>query len=389
MTPLVARDRDTIRRDLLARMAARHRLHRHDELDTREGSAAWLRASALSVILESMERQAAGAPRQVHPDAAAGAHLVDHGTAADLPRAAGEAEVDYRGRLVAWWKERFTSLSPEDLRDLVESHPLVEEAYVFPLRPPNGGAAEVLGCATVIALGPPRGDSLTQTRILSSTDVDHVNAWLQGTEDEYGNAVTEHERRIVCAHPDSVKVNAAAGYGAALVLPIKNADTHPFPFSGALTFVTTLGLTVTVSGDHSDKVGLPMLLNFGGSVVLGGYTRCVPTSAVFGGVNTVLTFDSLPGAPDGDLYPCPPNFEAIRDAVATYIDQLTPYAFPGTYLSRFPDVRPPRVDQLYVAPIIRTVLGVEGVIEVALTSLTPAPTGDLWLFDSLLVTEAP
>lgn len=388
MTPLVARDRDTIRRDLLGRMAARHRLYRHDELDTREGSSAWLRASALSVLLEAMERQAAGAPRQVHPDAAAGPHLIDHGTAADLPREAGEAEVDYRSRLVAWWKERFTSLSPEDLRDLVESHPLVEEAYVFPRRPPNGGAATI-GCATVIALGPARGDSLTQTRILSSADIDHVNAWLQGTEDEYGNTVTEHERRIVCAHPDSVKVNAAAGYGAALVLPIKNADTHSFPFSGVLTFVSTFGLTVTVSGDHSDKVGLPMLLNFGGSVVFGGYARCVPTSAVFGGVNTVLTFDSLPGAPNGDLYPCPPNFEAIRDAIAAYVDQFTPYASPGTYPSRFPDVRPPRVDQLYVAPIIRTVLGIEGVIEVALTSLTSAPTGDLWLFDSLLVTEAP
>lgn len=368
-----ARDRATLVRDLLGRLGARYD-EAGETLDTRVGSPAWLRAQALGAILESLDLQAAAAEDQILPDRAAGLHLAAHGELAEVARESLEQEA-WRTEILGWWREGMAPMGAADWIELLESHPEVDRVFVYPGVDPDAGIVDTHGCTTFVVLGAPQGDAAT----MSVPDLDAIRAWLAGTEDAVGVAELGPERRPVCAHPDSVRVIRALESSAALTVSIENEPTHPFPWTGTMTPVSITATTLVVSGNHTDKLGLPCLVNTTGSFVVpqrGGFGRVVPSSASYDGGtgNTTFTFtDAVFQAPftlaGSDVYPCPPNWERVREAVFALLDTLGPGDTSPSRRFPPPDVERPAT--LYPAALRAAVLEVEGVVNTTTTLASP------------------
>lgn len=368
-----ARDRATLVRDLLGRLGARYDAA-GETLDTRVGSPAWLRAQGIAAILESLDMQAAAAEDQILPDRAAGLHLAAHGELAEVARGALSQEA-WRAEILGWWREEMPPMGVEDWVELLESHPEVDRAFAFPGVDPDAGIVDTHGCTTFVLLGAPQGDAAE----MIVPDLDAVRAWLAGTEDAVGIAGLGPERRPVCAHPDAVRVIRALELAAALTVSIENAPTHPFPWTGSMTgFGITDATTFVVTGDHTDKIGLPCLVNTTGSFITaqrGGYGRVVPTGGSYNGGTGRTTFTlaantfQAPFTINGDVLPCPPNWESVREAVFALLDTLGPGDTSPSRRYPPPDIERPAT--LYPAALRAAVLAVEGVVNVTTTLASP------------------
>ena len=383
MSTLVARDRSTIRAQLVARLEARAR-GRGETLDTREGSWEWLKASALAALLEALEQQAAGGVAQILPDRAAGLHLDAQGELVALPRAAGETVEAHRQRVLAWWGSILGSGSPADWVAVCEASGLCEEAYAYPYFNAN------LGRVDLVCLGPAQGQSVTNTRVLDGTTRTGIEHYLHGVD---ALGAQGEERRVVCAPVGNANVVALPELAQDVEVTIRNDATRPFPWSGSHALTVAGSTSWKVAGDHTDLVNLPWLLNVGTAFVRGGYQRVIPTGASYDGGTNRTTFtvtDAMPATPSGTGYPCPPNWESIQAAVFEYFDTLSPGdTSPAT---RHPAPTAARPTSIYRAPLLRAVLGVRGVSRVSLT--TPAATvtpvaRQLLTLGTLLVTEIP
>lgn len=374
-----ARDRATLVRDLLGRLGARYDAA-GETLDTRVGSPAWLRAQGIAAILESLDMQAAAAEDQILPDRAAGLHLAAHGELAEVARGALEQEA-WRTEILGWWREGMPPMGVEDWIELLESHPEVDRVFVYPGVDPDAGIVDTHGCSTFVLLGAP---PFSPTSITDSA-LDTVRAWLAGTEDADGVAELGPERRPVCAHPDSVRVRNALANDQPLTVSIENAPTHPFPWTGSMTgYEVSNATTFVVTGDHTDKIGLPCLVNTTGSFIAaqrGGYGRVVPTGGSYNGGTGRTTFTvaantfQAPFLINGDVYPCPPNWESVREAVFALLDTLGPGDTSPSRRYPPPDIERPAT--LYPAALRAAVLAVEGVVNVTTTLASPtvAPFG--------------
>lgn len=381
MSTFVARDRSTIRAQLVARLEARAR-GRGETLDTREGSWEWLKTSSLAVLLEALERQAAGGLAQILPDRAAGPHLDAQGELVSLPRADGETAEAHRQRVLAWWSTVLGTGSPADLVAVCEASGECEEAYAYPYYNAN------LGRVDLVCLGPAQGQSVANTRALDGTARTAIEDYLHDTLGVAGG-----ERRVVCAPVGNLSIVALSELVQDVAVAIRNDATRPFPWSGSYPITVSGTTSWKVAGDHADLVNLPWLLNVGTAFVRGGYQRVIPTGASYDGGTNRTTFTvatAMPAGPTGTGYPCPPNWEAIRDSVFEYFDTLSPGdTSPAT---RHPAPTAARPTILYRAPLLRAVLGVRGVSRVSLT--TPAATvtpvaRQLVTLGTLLVTEIP
>ncbi len=112
-----------------------------------------------------------------------------------------------------------------------------------------------------------------------------------------------------------------------VVLSCAMTEANAFPWTGALTIVSSTATSLTVSGDHTAKEGLRALVLPAAPTVRGTTIAITLGPATFGGVNTV--FDQTApgsecGSPTGLVYPCPPNWETIRADVFAHFDALGP-----------------------------------------------------------------
>lgn len=370
-----ARTRTELVREALARLGARYEAD-GEQLDTRIGSPAWLRAQGIAAILEMLDLQAAGAEDQILPDRAAGLHLAAHGELAEVPQSGDGAEA-WRARILAWWREGMPPMGAQDWIELLESHPEVDRAFVYPCVNPETDAVDTPGCTTIVVLGAPQGDSGTQ----NVPDLSAIVGWLAGTESADGVAEEGPERRPVCAHPDAVQVLTAGPSNLAITVTVENDPSNPFPWLGTMTTVSSTVDTLVVTGDHTDKLGLPILVNAPASFIepaRGGFKRLVPTAASYdGGTNrTTFTFAEntfqVPWTLGATVYPCPPNWQAIRLAVFELVDSLGP----GDTASarRVPPVDVIYPATLYPAALRAAVLSAEGVVNATTTLSGPSTT---------------
>lgn len=370
---LTARDRDTIRAALLSRLADRYRGDAV-KLDDRRGSDAWQETAALAVILSGIEAHAAGAVGQLLPDLATGGTLTSHGTVGEITRGATESTEDYRARVLAWWRERLPTCSEGDLVALAEATDACTQACVYRRLQPATAATYTAGCWTMVACGAPQGSSATNTRVLAAGDLAHVAAYIEGTEDEHGVATSGVQQRPVCGLVGNYSVEACSTLATDVALALTNAPTHPFPWAGSHAIVGSAVGWVTVAGDQSALAGLPMLAHIGTANARGGYVRVPILTAVFGGVNTTLTFDALAAAPTGTIHPCPPNFEQVRDATFALFDALGPGDTGAP--SRWPSPSTSWPSVLYRVALRAAAMRAEGVRDVTDTApgadVTPA-----------------
>ena len=389
MSVLTARDREVLRGALLARLGARHAAA-GAELDTREGTDAWQLTAALAVLLSALEGQAQSGVLQLLPDRAVSGYLDAHGVTAELPRRADELDAAYQSRLASWWAERLMALDPGELRARVMAHPLVTDAFVYPRLEPGSSNTFTLGCATVVARGAVQGDSPTNTRLLSGTDLAHLQEYLRGGEDAEGTVGGADAQSYlpVCAPIGNVSLEAIAEDSRDVLLVVTPSPTHPFPWSGSHAVVSSTTADITVAGDQSALAARPILVKLGPSYYRGGYYAVNVTTAVFGGVNTVLTLaETLITAPLGTIYPAPPFWRDLRQAMLDLFDTLSPgdSATP----SRWPRVTQEDPAVLRLAAIYKAAVSVPGVSRVSITSpganVTPTTRAQVTL-GTLLVT---
>lgn len=363
MTP---RTRDAIRAQLLARRQT-HAASRGVELDVREGSWEWLRATALAVLIEGLEQQGASAPDQVLPDRATGVFLSPHGSLAGRPREAGESDSSYRARILAWWRTVVDTGSPADWVAVCEEVATVTEAYAYPFW------NSVLGQVSIVPLGPAQGDSTANTRLLTINQLTRISEYFEGSRDAAGAVATDLERRIVCAQRPNHEITFPATPTQDVALAIENAPTHPWPWTGSHAITSSTTVSFKVSGDHTELAGLPWLVFVGTAHARGGFVRVTPSSAAYNGGPNTTTFDldvTLGAAPTGTGHPCPPNFESVRDAVFALFDSLSPGD--TSPASRFPAPTAARPTTLYLGAVYNAAMGADGVTDANVS--TPAAT---------------
>jgi hypothetical protein len=228
---------------------------------------------------------------------------------------------------------------------------------------------------------------------VSAPDLAHVRAYLDGTENAAGvvNGPGTEQWRPLAAPLGNLLVETITSTKQTVEIQVEAAVTHPFPWSGSYAIVASTDTTVTIAGDHEDLAGLPILANVGETLYRGGYYAVQVTTAVFGGVNTVLTLaETLLAAPAGTIYPAPPFWLALRTAIFTLFDALTPGD--STTPSRWPPVTASQPTVLRRAALMRSALSAPGVLRVTsiplpAANVTPTTKAQITL-GTLLVTSA-
>lgn len=369
---ITARKRDTIRAGLLSRFyAALSQLG--VEVSIENPDLAYLEGNALATLLAGAEQRAASVLDAILPDKAIGDSLRHHGTTLALAKTSGETDPQFAQRVLA---ERQISLGPGNPLDWVswaKQVSGVSDAYWYPGVAP-GGTVPTLGCGIVVLLGPALGNTVG-SRAVSGAITARVAGYVDGTNDASGNAVSGRQLR---AAAQSVVAGGAVGVESCLVssvdvtIKLTTATSHPYawsPTTGLPILASTVN-TVTVAGDYSALAGRSMLLNVGTGGARGGYVVQASTTAVFGGVNTVISFSpALVGAPSGNLYPPPVNWTSLRDAVFAVFDALGP----GDVVGRYPAVDVSGDSSLRTSDLFKAVMAVDGVLN-ATVSLPVADT---------------
>jgi uncharacterized phage protein gp47/JayE len=288
-----------------------------------------------------------------------------------------ESDSAYAARIIARRQNRPASGNVEDWRDWCKSVTGVEEAYVYPLMDPSG-TTNTLGCVTVVCVGPAQGDSTTNTRILDSDAIDIVAGFLEGTNDAEGNTVSNGvQLRPVTIREDDYTIAAATADEEDVELVLVNNAANAFAFTSPtrLARVGSTTTSLTVAGDYSALSGKAVLLHVGTTNARGGFVSATITTAVFGGVNTVLTFAAVASAPTNDfagyaLYPAPANWAEVRDAVFAHFDALGP-GDASSPSRRYPAEDVQARATFYRNGLIRDVMSVSGVLNATIPS-TPA-----------------
>lgn len=269
------------------------------------------------------------------------------GTVTGAPTTPGtdqESLADWATRIIARRQERPASGNRADWQAWVESYTgsTVARAFVYPLLAPpasfpGAGTPETPGCVTVVAVGPAQGDSTVKRRIVPVDDggtrtpgaaLTRIRDYIEGDRTIAGVATTSGTQlRPVTMLAANAAVEAISETAQNVVLSCAMTEANAFPWTGALTIVSSTATSLTVSGDHTAKEGLRALVLPAAPTVRGTTIAITLGPATFGGVNTV--FDQTApgsecGSPTGLVYPCPPNWETIRADVFAHFDALGP-----------------------------------------------------------------
>lgn len=315
-----------------------------------------------------------------------------------------ETDASYADRIIDRRRERPGSGNRSDWRDWVRSYiglP-IDDAFVYPLLEPPAsvpgvGTEGVLGCVSVVAVGPAQGDSTTNTRIVGGTPgatLSLVKSYIEGDVTDEGVATAVGiQLRPVTIDPANYTVEAANVSPTVVTMAVTVNSANAYQWSGTMTVVSGTTTTLVVSGDQTANAGLRALVFVGTGNVRGGYQFVTLGAAVFGGVNTTFSqtgAQQLLGAPSGTVYPASLNYPSIRLAVLNLFDALTPgdTATP----SRWPaenSIISPQIARLVPSRIVAAVQDVVGVISVTVSNpasiLTPT-TKSIITLSTLTVT---
>lgn len=378
-TLLTARERDAIRAGLLGRIAAIFQQH-EVEYSLENPDVGYLEANALATILSGAEKRAEGALDAILPDKAIGDSQRHHGRILDLAQSAGETPHDFAERILATRRLRLGAGTPAEWVAWAKQVTGVSDAYWYSRLAP-GTVTSTPGTGILIVLGPPQGQGVTDTRIVSGAILTRVKNFILGTVDQDGNAIAGAELKPVSmpvsaglVGASNVDINTTYPLPTDVTLSIRNIPAFEFPWApyAGLAVDSSTTNSVVVVGDYHMLAGLPMLLNIGTANVRGGYVKVVATTAVFGGVKTVISFAAQAAAPIGTVYPAPPNWTQLRDAVFGVFDALGP----GDFSSR----RYPLVD-VSGDPVLRlnnlgkAAMNVKGVLSALVAPGDTTPSG--------------
>lgn len=355
-TILTARERDAIRAGLVGRMAALFQ-GAGVEYSFENPDIGYLEANALATILAGAEQRAASAPDAILPDKAIGDSQRHHGRILDLAQSAEETPHEFAERILATRRLRLGAGTAPEWVAWAKQVSGVVDAYWYSLVAPGTTGPGVLGTGIILGMGPAQGQSVADTRVLTGA-LAAMSGYIDGTADGI-------QRR-----PVSTPLGAAFNVGVEtcgvnvidVAFSVTNLPSFEFPWApyAGLAIVASTLTTVTVAGDHHTLAGLPMLLFVGTANARGGYVKVVATTAVFGGVNTVISFAAQAAAPTGTIYPAPANWQLLRDAIFAMFDAMGPGDTAPP--SRFP---PPDLGgdpTLRITHLIKTVMGVKGVL---------------------------
>jgi uncharacterized phage protein gp47/JayE len=257
----------------------------------------------------------------------------------------------YRAILIARLSERPASGNRADWRAWATSYvatPVVD-AYVYPLLEPpavtpGNGTAGVLGCVTVVALGPAQGDSTVNTRIVPYDDLNgrivgapllQISEYVDGLRTAQGVLTsTGTQLRPVTMGPATWVVQTANTQSQAVTAQITVTSANAFTFSATPTVHSSSTTTsLVVVGDYSatgtNLSGLKALVNIGTANIRGGYAVTTLGTGTYNGGTGRTTFPlgvALAAAPDPAyvLRGYTPAWEALRTAVFAFFDALGP-----------------------------------------------------------------
>lgn len=237
----------------------------------------------------------------------------------------------YRARIIARRKNRPASGNRQDWKEWAEQCAHVEQAWVYPLLSP-AGTPNTLGCVTVVVTGAAQGNAVTNTRVLSSGVADAVAAFIEGTGDADGAAVTNGEqlRPTTIAAGDYTVVPASV-QSLDVDVTLTNNTAAAFPFPTSYAIISSTDSQVVIAGDRSFMAGKSLLLYLGTAYARGGYVQVLATGAGYnsGLARTTVTFATVAHAPSNNgagkcVYPAPPNYSVVRDAIFALFDSLGP-----------------------------------------------------------------
>lgn len=306
-----------------------------------------------------------------------------------IPGLDPEDSVALRVRLLLFLRDRPGAGDRADWASWLGVYTGVYGAYVYERYDITYGP-QTPGAVLAIVVGPPPGDSPVNSRLyggVSGAVLTAIQDYVDGTRDRNGAAVTGGSQlrpvttlgRRIQAH----EVPAATDVTLALAL----ASTTPYPWTGtqavnAGSTTTSLRLvgdtravTLGVAASPDSKAArIPV----GTANARGGFQiRQLGAGDFSSGVYTAYTITALAAAPTvaGQVYPAPPNDDAIRAAVFAYFDQLAPgdtapaSRWPGTDLNAY--------DTLYRSALASAVIAnAAGVIDCAVAApavnVTPA-----------------
>ena len=253
----------------------------------------------------------------------------------------------WAARIIARRQERPASGNRADWQDWVEGYTgtTITRAYVYPLLAPpasypGAGTPDTPGCVTVVAVGPAQGDDTTNFRIVpldnASTHtpgaaLPFIRGYIEGVFTIDGDVTTTGTMlRPVTMVGDNANVEAISIASQPVTLSCTMTAANAFPWTGALTIVSSTATSLVVAGDHSvtgsPKSGMrALVVPTTGTAVRGATIAITLGAATFGGVNTTFDQTASPcGTPTGSVYPCPPNWETIRASVFAHFDGLGP-----------------------------------------------------------------
>jgi hypothetical protein len=305
-----------------------------------------------------------------------------------------ESDDDFRARTIADLRARPASGSPAHIKDICEAHVEVSQAYVFPLLQPNAGAysdsnLDKPGCWVALVAGPPQGEGTSNTRDIGADALALVNGYLDGTHDADGNVKRPRGSQLYYAGLDPADVAAERPIFSAIdvEVAITPDDGYEADWTGTMTVdgASTVGV-LKVSGDHTAKNGLDVLVEVLGGA-RGSFVKItLPDTSTFGGgVTTWNLSEDLPDAPTGTIYPPVAHYDALRLAYFDLFDGLGPGDVPTLAevpLTMTSITRRPRwpstawQGRATVAPeeLIATAVQVTGTLDVSVVAPVTAPT---------------
>ena len=320
----------------------------------------------------------------------------------------GEAQESFQAwalRIIERLQERPASGNRSDWQSWVLSYtgtPIVE-AYVYPLlqppaSTPGNGTPNVLGCVSVVAVGPAQGDSTVPTRVVPANDLAvriagapllRIIDYVEGDRLANGRLTTQGTqlRPVTMAYGDyTIEAINEQPQNIEAVLTVTAANAFSFPYASSPGLDGSSDAThVVVSGDYSatgalDLSGLSVLVYIGTANYRGGYYRTTLGTGTYNGGTGLTSFpvSTLPHAPVAPsfVYPSTPCWDAIRSATFDYFDNLGPSD--SSPASRWPTEDAEGRSTLYLSALAGRYTQTDGVLSATITTPGTDTTPTTW-----------
>lgn len=306
-----------------------------------------------------------------------------------------ETTSDLRARVLSRLRQRPASGNAEDWRDWCESCDGVTRAFVYPVLEPGTVSGDVLGCVTVVVMGPVQGDNPINSSVISGARCAEIKDYLEGIRDTAGVYDPDGvQLRPAAIASDDFDVEFIGVAPTDVTANITTTSRFPFSFSGTLTVDgASTASSLIVAGDQTALTGKIALCRVSTGSYRGGWQATELKSGSYNGGTNKTTFTvSLAGAPTTTTaYPAPANWAAIRTAIFALFDSLGPRD--TTPARRWPTVDVLGPDTLYVSAITSALLGVGGVTSATITQpatdYAPSDAKQIPELQYLLITETP